>query len=358
MKKNKIFAFLVEPASYTQALISNIYNDLNVKYIFLNGSALIAKNESNEAYDTFENIGVLTKFKYLYRVFKSHKFIVFNGYTNWEFLFLLVLTLFSLKKPMIAIESDTPLKIGSGIKGLLKLLYLRFVFKRKYVLGFAGGNYTHKELFRHYGMSEERIFLMPMMVNNKIFYMSSKRKKGDRFSFVYVGRIIAHKNIEFLIQNFLSVFENNSQVFLRIVGNGDILELLSSRYKNRNNIIFEGVKYDKELLNVYHTSDVLVLPSLSEPWGLVVNEALCAGLPVIASNKVGAVDDLILGKDTGFVFDLTLEDDLSKKMIQIYKNKMLYTRYSENAVRLMKEHWNYDLYRINFLQAIEYSSNR
>ena len=58
---------------------------------------------------------------------------------------------------------------------------------------------------------------------------------------------------------------------------------------------------------VYNIGDILVLPSISETWGLVVNEAFAAGKPVIVSNKVGCAIDLVKDGENGFYFSLTDE---------------------------------------------------
>ena len=87
-----------------------------------------------------------------------------------------------------------------------------------------------------------------------------------------------------------------------------------------------------------------MLPSDREQWGLVVNEALSAGLPVICSNEVGAIYDLVEGKDTGLIFRHNDPEDLSEKMLLLYKDRKTYKKYSRNAQKLMKEYWNYDLY--------------
>ena len=90
------------------------------------------------------------------------------------------------------------------------------IFRNKYILGFAGGSKSHKELFRYYGMLEERVFLMPMMVDNTKFYCDTQ-VFSKPFTFLYVGRIIKHKNVEALIQQFNANFHNKNAI-LKIVG--------------------------------------------------------------------------------------------------------------------------------------------
>ena len=76
-----------------------------------------------------------------------------------------------------------------------------------------------------------------------------------------------------------------------------------------NNKPVDNVK----LPNYYKNNDVFILPSKSEPWGLVIEEALNNGLPVIVSDKVGCKDDLVT-VDTGLIFRYDDMDDLKNKV--------------------------------------------
>lgn len=352
MKENfRVFTFFIEPSSYTLDLINNIYNPLFMDHIFLNNRVIIAKADVSIPIKSMHRFSFFEKVRFLVKIAKSYQLIIFNGYNRWEFVFLFLLNKFLRNKFCIAIESDTQAKEDFGWKGIFKGIYLKIIFTDKKVLGFPGGSFMHKKLFLKYGMEEENIFLMPMMVNNQKFFMKEKRPESP-FIFLYVGRIIPHKNVEFLIKEFLKSFDSHSNVYLKIVGDGESLKELQHRYKTKQNIIFEGAKSGVDLIKAYHSSHVLVIPSLSEPWGLVVNEALSAGLPVLASDRVGAIYDLIYDKNTGLVFDPTVPGKLSLYMKNILQNKNLYERMSVNAQKLMKEYWNYDLYRDSLQKAI------
>jgi glycosyltransferase involved in cell wall biosynthesis len=72
------------------------------------------------------------------------------------------------------------------------------------------------------------------------------------------------------------------------------------------------------LLTVYYSeNDVLILPSLSEPWGLVVEEALNNGLPVIISEKVGCMSEIIVHDYNGIIFSLSEPDNLQKAILRM-----------------------------------------
>lgn len=351
---SKVFSFFVEPSSYTIALIQNVYNKLNIDRAFLVEKSFSGNINKNKKEVFLSNLTTLEKLKFIFSVYKNNEMIIVNGYNNYVFLILYLINTLSFSKRIIAIESDTQYRIVGGFKGFIKKLYLNTIFQNKYIFGFSGGNFTHKDFFRKYGMSEKHLFLMPMMVDNTLFFKNTKHDDIN-FTFLFVGRMIPLKNIELLIKNFLNYFNEKPDIVLKIVGTGELFQPLKDKYKEYDNIYFLGSKYNQGLVNEYHTSDVLVLPSFNEQWGLVVNEALAAGLPVIASNTVGAIHDLIIDKETGFVFDLEKKNDLSHKMLQIYQDKSLYKKYSENAERLMKEHWNYNLYEKNLLAAISYA---
>lgn len=162
--------------------------------------------------------------------------------------------------------------------------------------------------------------------------------------FVYVGRLIECKNIDFMIRAFLVYHQKYANSELHIVGKGTLDEMLKNRYASCGSIFWDGPKYGNDLLDVYRQNHVLVLPSTYEPWGLVVNEAMSAGMPVLVSNEVGAHYDLVDGNDTGFVFDAYDEQALVNVMEQI-SSVDTYKKCSDNAYKFMHNYWNYSLYR-------------
>ena len=246
-----------------------------------------------------QNQSICNRLKHLIAVLRKHDLIIVNGYNNYLFFTTFLFNLFSKKKKYIATESDTQFATPKNpIIRFIKWIYLNFVFRNKYVLGFAGGNFTHKKLFRNYGMEERRIFLMPMMVDNAKFYQKEKRFPTI-FTFLYVGRLVKHKNVEGIIRQFNRFFSDKN-VMLRIVGSGNEEDRLRRKYAS-DKVLFLGKKVDAELIKEFQNASCFLCPSLFEPWGLVVNEAMSSGLPVIVSKNVGASFDLIKDKETGFV---------------------------------------------------------
>jgi len=335
----KIFCYFVEPASYTLDLALNIYDKNKIDYCFIKSNTLVV-SDSKSNNDFLDKKSWFSRFIFILNCFKNNDFIIINGYNNYPFILTFIFNFFSVKKRYIATDSDTQLVIPNNpLKRFVKWLYLSVIFQNKYVLGFAGGSNSHKELFRCYGMKEDRIFLMPMMVDNKKFYCDNKVYPKP-FTFLYVGRLIKHKNVEQLIQQFYINFSDKDAV-LKIVGGGEQGEYLIDKYASEK-VIFMGKKFNQELISEYLRASCFVCLSLFEPWGLVVNEALSAGLPVIANEEVGACFDLIKDKETGFIAaDI---EEFGQMMLTLFNDAELLKRYSKNASDLMKNKWNYDLY--------------
>ncbi len=345
----KVFTYFVEPASYTIDLIVNVHSKQGIEHAFINSKSEAITNEFLSSPIFLSNLSLIQKIKFIRSTRIKNDFVIINGYNNYVFILTFLFNIFSINKKNIAVESDTQLKIPNNIiKQIIKYIYLNVIFRNKYVLGFAGGTKTHKDLFIHYGMKEERIFMIPMMVNNKKYYHENKIFPG-KFTFLFVGRLLDTKNVDVLCERFLSAFSEKDSELI-IVGGGPNLEVYKRKYNNEK-ILFKGSVFGDILLRLYHNSSVFVFPSSVESWGLVVNEAMSSSLSVIAHKEVGSVHDLIINKETGFVIDNW--DELEEKMLEIYNNPDLNRKMSENAVALMKDYWNYNLYIKNLLFAIQ-----
>ena len=110
-----------------------------------------------------------------------------------------------------------------------------------------------------------------------------------------------------------------------------------------------------DLIKEFQTASCFLCPSIFEPWGLVVNEALSASLPVIATKEVGATFDLIKDKKTGFIANDM--NDFGDKMLLLYNNTDLLLEFSKKAQSIMHEKWNYNLYSNCLEQAIKNVEN-
>ena len=354
----RAIAYLTEPASYTIDLIKKVHIPAEIDFKFLQTNTSAKSKSKLDVYSFLSNYSWKQRILILRKDYKNYDAIVFNGYDRLDFLFLLLIHFFAKTKKPIGLESDTQLRIPKNFfKRVVKKIYLNVVFKDKYIHALAGGNNTHKELFRYYGMKEEQIHFLPMVIDVSKFEFDLKRKRADKFTFLFVGRFISLKQIELVIQEFITSFEHSPDVELHLVGDGVLYESLKATYNTHKNVIFFGALFGNELIERYNQSHTLILASNKEQWGLVLNEALSSGLSVISNNKVGANYDLIVGKGTGLIFDSEIKNDLSKKMKLIYEDKALFKKQTKNAYDLMHEYWNYNLYQRQLLKAFQKMTN-
>lgn len=122
-------------------------------------------------------------------------------------------------------------------------------------------------------------------------------------NFIYIGRLMKIKNIQRLLEAYQQL--GTPEWGLILVGEGkDKTEILDYIETNKiSNVRFVAAQPWQEVPKYLALADVLVLPSYSEPWGLVVNEAMACGKAVIVSEKCGSAVDLVKNGENGFTFN-------------------------------------------------------
>ncbi|MBC8154329.1 MAG: glycosyltransferase [Bacteroidetes bacterium] len=126
-------------------------------------------------------------------------------------------------------------------------------------------------------------------------------------NFVFIGRLIDAKNLPTLLNAFAAARKQALTDWgLLLLGEGPLHDALTEQISELGLMkvvrLFPGRPW-YEVAGLLTLSDVLVLPSTSEPWGLVVNEAMVCGLPVIVSDRCGCAVDLVRDGENGFVID-------------------------------------------------------
>lgn len=148
----------------------------------------------------------------------------------------------------------------------------------------------------------------------------------DKPIVMFVGNLIKRKNVETLLEAKKYTTEDYTLI---IVGDGPLFDSLKEKVKNDGirDVIFTGSRNDVE--KIIPSADILVLPSYSESFGLVLIEALACGVPVIGSN-VGGIKEIIT-EDVGLLInpkdELTIADGIDK----LLSDKELYSKLKSNA---------------------------
>ncbi|MEO8098438.1 MAG: glycosyltransferase family 4 protein [Acidobacteriota bacterium] len=178
------------------------------------------------------------------------------------------------------------------------------------VNGRSGARYI--ELF---GVSVDKIFKVPQTTDIQPFLdLPISRQEQPTRRLLYSGRLVELKGLgPFLIQLCLWAADHSSQkIELTFVGNGPAraeIERLALPANLR--LRFLGNRPYADLPEVYGSADVLIFPTLADEWGLVVVEAMAAGLPVLGSLYSQAVEDLVIDNETGWTFRPDHPDEMS-----------------------------------------------
>lgn len=226
----------------------------------------------------------------------------------------------SKRKNAVVVESSLHESSTSGIKGFMKRIFLSRISKV-----YASGK-SQKGLVEKLGFKKSVIITKGVGVFNYIQQPEYiERNKVNKF--LFVGRLTAVKNLHFLI----NVFNKLPNCSLTIVGFGELEKEL--RGIASDNIVFTGAIPNKELSAVYQSHDVFILPSFSEVWGLVVEEALNNGIPVIVSDRVGCADEVIDDGKTGLIFKNNDANSL-QKCINTIQNVELYNKMRKSISEL------------------------
>lgn len=214
----------------------------------------------------------------------------------------------------------------------------------------------NRELYHHYGVPEENVFMAPYCVDNDFFARnSSKQRKNaeilrqnlgisnDQTVFLFAAKFINRKRPLDIIQTAKLI--NRQDLHVIMVGDGPLLpkcrELIGRN--GLNNIHLLGFKNQSELPLYYAAADVLILPSEFETWGLVINEAMACGLPCIVSDGCSAAADMIIEGETGYIYPVGDINRLATLMAKIAENKKKLKEMSSHAANYIT---NFDMQHV------------
>lgn len=327
MKKIVILTSAVAPhvATLTKELILNQNCSVFIFYIKETFKHLPPTIENLETYNA-SKIN-LNEIKKLINSFNPD-IIITSGWTYSKF----NKACFYFKKRKIPIISIMDNQWHGNIKQRILTLISKITLKQFIDYIWAIGYYQF-EYARRLGFDKNNIILYGYCSNNHLFNQINihERFNGNYKNFVFIGRNAKVKGINNLI-NAWNKINNKKDWTLTLVGKG--IENLKIEDKS---IIIKSFLSQEELKFLLLQSGCFILPSIFEPWGVVIHEAASAGLPLILSNVCGATPHFLINNYNGFSIDPFKEEELEKAIYRIINlNKEELILMSERSRNLSK----------------------
>lgn len=212
--------------------------------------------------------------------------------------------------------------------------------------GFVASGQSASNYLQSLGFPRQRILLAPDAVDNDFFEKASavartnerehRRRLGlPEHFFLFVGRLVKEKGVFDLLEAYARLQpEIRASFGLVFAGNGKEQVALTKRAAQRGcgrQVQCVGFAQREELALYYALADALVLPTHSDPWGLVVNEAMACGLPIIVSEVAGCAADLVEDGWNGRVFPARDVGKLSQAMYLLARRPELRLRMGKNS---------------------------
>jgi glycosyltransferase involved in cell wall biosynthesis len=243
-------------------------------------------------------------------------------------------------------------------RGVFKKIFHKMFYHSffNFFSGFFFIGALNKQFYQSYGVEDSKLYFVPYVVDNERFQTRDAAFGSLKASFfknngisenkriiLFASKLMQRKRPMDLLKAYENIHACGIDAQLLFVGDGPELCSLQNYSKMRalTGVHFLGFKNQCEIPFFYQLADIFVLPSENEPWGLVVNEAMNAGLAVIATNEVGASDDLIMHGKTGFTYPAGDIEMLTKYLQHLLENRETCLQMGDNALKHINE-WNYE----------------
>lgn len=219
----------------------------------------------------------------------------------------------------------------------------------------------HLNYLAKLGMASESIFLGYDVVGNEIFSprnLVNQTRPIKKQYFLAINRFINRKNLLFLLDAYADYrLKSNSPWDLVLCGNGQLFPEINQKINQlnlQNYVYLPGFLQQEQLLPYFAYASCFVHASLQEQWGLVVNEAMAASLPILVSNRCGCFEDLVIEGVNGFGFDPENHQQLTDLMLKMSSSAVdLYAMGQTSLFHIQK--FSPDYFAQGLKQAVDHA---
>ncbi len=236
---------------------------------------------------------------------------------------------------------------NNSLDKLLFLIYF-FIFRIKKVNVISISKSVENHVIRRLKQPKERSFLLYNAIPSKKTNNSKTNKNIDFLHLLFVGRLVKQKGVATLLKAI--AYLKTKKIKLTIVGNGNLrneLERLTSQLNITNQVKFAGATENPEMY--FDESDIFILPSVLEGFGIVILEAFRAKTAVIVSNIEGP-SELVQHNKNGLLFQSQNEKELASQIKKLITNPKLRNKLAEEGYKTFTEKYHIDTYTTKLLK--------
>ncbi len=255
----------------------------------------------------------------------NYDYILIHGHARFYNLFVIIFSKILGIKVFLRSESNNQHAKKKLLSKFILSLINPFIYK------YLAIGSLNRDYYLSKGINKKKIKMMYYTVDNNFFQdykvdINQKKKfynhhnLSNKTIFLFAAKYIERKNLIFLLTVFIDILNKNqdfkNKAHLLLIGDGELKPKVLKIIKDYNaNISNLGFIDQKHIPFYYKISDIFIIPSKEENWGLTVNEAMCCGLPIIASDKVGSGYDL-LDSNNSFKFRHDNQHELSQILLK------------------------------------------
>jgi len=267
-------------------------------------------------------------------------------FSNW-----LIITLAIMRSIPIMLISEAPYShenFKKGIRRWIRKRLLGYLFCKVDLFLYIGED--NRLFYKSFNVPDDKLIFCPYAVDNERHQSSprppknadllTKRVSSENILVLFVGKLIPKKRPLDLLKAF-ELLKNDAErpinLELWLVGDGELREECERYIKvhHLESVKIWGFQNQLQLPSFYADADILVLPSgVGETWGLVVNEAMCHGKPIIASHLVGCAKDLVTPTN-GMIFEFGNVSQLASCIKFLALNPSLRGSYGNESLRII-----------------------
>lgn len=279
---------------------------------------------------------------------------------------VLAFGLAKLRGLAVLTRGDTHLDLPRApLKSLLRRGLLGWQYR--HIDGFLAVGSKNRDYYRGLGVPRDRIFRVPFSVDNARFGQKARlspderRARRARFGVhderpivLYASKLMRRKHPDSLLRAAAQLLGRGHPLSLVVAGSGEMdaeLRELAAGLELGANVSFTGFVNQSELPALFGSCDVFVLPAQHEPWGLVVNEAMNAGLPLVLGSGVGCAPDLLQPGVNGFACDAGDPVSLAAALEPLASDPALRRRMGDASRRIIAG-WDYEQCRLGVRAAL------